>query len=781
MRVTAGKTDQLFDKWFDILDCYRKQFLFFPVLFCLLLASGSIFLKENSDGRVFFDKNSSERQQLLALEQRFTETNSILLVLSTKDRDIFTPRAMAAILESTARAWKVPFVIRVNSLSNFQHVYANDDDLIIEDLFTERSLDDPDNIRKIKAYALSEKDLLGQIISPDGRTTAIALNVAASRGDSNATRAMMAEVNKIRQDIGKKYPELGFYVTGDVPLDDAFASAYLYDLYYLFPVFLLVIFLVCAVFFRSFRLSALILSMMMMVVAATMGCAGYLGIDLTAGTSSVPVILITISLADFIHLLSATRRWAGQGLAARQAVRRAVRQNFLPVFLTSLTTLIGFISLNFSEAPPFRDLGNLVAIGILISYLMTVTFFPVVLSRMNLATIFNGGAGRLSLSTGTISVFSHFLVRHRKKLFWAIMMLTVVIGSGVARIEFDDDWVKYFDPENSFRRDTEFVVSHLTGVDVIEYIVSSGQDGGITDGDFLEKLDKFDNWALEQPEINHVSSIVSLFRKMNFYLNGKPGQKYTQTAPIARNSDLNAQYLLMYEMSLPVGLDLNDRIDIAKESTRLTVTARDLTSQQMRQLDAGISRKLRETGLIGPRDSGTGVPLMFANLSERNIKSMLAGIALALITVSVIIMLSFKSLKLGLISFVVNILPIILGFGLWGWIYHYVGVSLTVVAAIAFGLVVDDTIHFVTKYTEKSAGRNRDIADSLTATYSEVGGALIMTSSILVLGFLILTFSLFQPTWAMGLVSVIMIILALIYDFLLLPILLTGIRFSEDK
>jgi len=781
MRVTAGKADQLFDKWFDILDRYRKAFLFFPVLFCLLLASGSIFLKENSDGRVFFDKNSSERQQLLALEQRFTETNSILLVLSAKDRDIFTPRTMAAILESTARAWKVPFVIRVNSLSNFQHVYANDDDLVIEDLFTERSLDDPDNIRKIKAYALSEKDLLGQIISPDGRTTAIALNVAASRGDSNATRAMMAEMHKIRHDIGKKYPELGLYITGDVPLDDAFASAYLYDLYYLFPVFLLVIFLVCAVFFRSFLLSALILSMMMIVVAATMGCAGYLGIDLTAGTSSVPVILITISLADFIHLLSATRRWTGQGLAARQAVRRAVRQNFLPVFLTSLTTLIGFVSLNFSEAPPFRDLGNLVAIGILISYLMTVTFFPAVLLRVNLTTIFSGGAGWFSLSPGAISVFSHFLVRHRKKLLWAITMFTVIIGSGIARIEFDDDWVKYFDPENSFRRDTEFVVSHLTGVDVIEYIVSSGREGGITDGDFLEKLDKFDIWARQQPEINHVSSIVSLFRKMNFYLNGKPGQKYTQTAPIARNSDLNAQYLLMYEMSLPVGLDLNDRIDIARESTRLTVTARDLTSRQMRQLDAGISRKLRETGLIGPSDSGTGIPLMFANLSERNIKSMLAGIALALITVSVIIMLSFKSLKLGLISFVVNILPIILGFGLWGWIYHYVGVSLTVVAAIAFGLVVDDTIHFITKYTEKSAGRNRNIADSLTATYSEVGGALIMTSSILVLGFLILTFSLFQPTWAMGLVSVIMIILALIYDFLLLPLLLTGNRFIDDK
>jgi len=770
--VAAGKSDQLFIKWFGILDRHWRLFLLLPLLFTFILASGMAFLKQNSDGRIFFDKNSPERQRLLALEQRFSESNSILLVLSAQDGSIFTPKSMQAILTVTKLAWRIPYVTRVTSLSNFQHVSSNDDGLVINDLFTADSLRDPGLIAKVKAYALSDKDLVGQIISPDGATTAIALNVAAPRGDSDTIQTIMTKVEKIKDVIHKKYSGLGFYITGDVPLDNAFAQAYGYDLQYLFPLFLLVIFLVCAFFFRSLLLSAVILLMMLLVVAATMGSSGYLGIDLTAGTSSVPVILITISLADFIHLLSVTRRGMRAGLDEKRAVEQAIRRTFLPVFLTSITTLIGFVSLNFSDAPPFRDLGNLVAIGILISYLISLTFFPVLLARMKLGHIFRTEPGRFALSANFIPAFSEYLVSKRKNIFLAITLVTIVIGSGVTKIEFDDDWVKYFDRGNQFRQDTEFVINHLTGVETIEYVISSGKEGGITAPAFLNRLDKFDKWALGQPEINHVSSIVSLFKKMNFYMNRKAGETSEHSATIAKNANLNAQYLLLYEMSLPAGQDLNDRIDIAREDTRLTVTARNLSSRQMRQLDARVSKKLRQMKLISPHDSGTGVPLMFANLSARNIKSMLAGIAFALITVSLIITLSFRSLKLGLISFVVNILPIILGFGIWGWIYHYVGVSLTVVAAIAFGLVVDDTIHFITKYSENTGKKHRNVVNALAATYSEIGGALLMTSCVLALGFMVLTFSLFQPTWALGLISVIMILLALVYDFLLLPVLL---------
>jgi len=248
------------------------------------------------------------------------------------------------------------------------------------------------------------------------------------------------------------------------------------------------------------------------------------------------------------------------------------------------------------------------------------------------------------------------------------------------------------------------------------------------------------------------------------------GQEKFRT--LSDDPDLNAQYLLLYEMSLPVGLDLNDRIDIAKEAARVTVTARDLTSRQMRALEAMVSQKMRDLSLIGPAEGGSGIPLMFAHLSKRNIKSMLGGIGLALLLVSLVIILAFKSLSLGLISLIVNILPILLGFGLWGWIFQNVGVSLTVVAAIAFGIVVDDSIHFITKFNRTLKQQPGDMTAVLTQTFGEVGGALIMTTIILGMGFLILSFSAFQPTWGLGVITGVMIFLALLYDFLLLPILL---------
>jgi len=768
MLSEAGKSSLLMQNWLDALDRHVTLFLLLPVLLCLLLVGGILFLQENSDGRIFFDESSAERQRLLALEQRFVAQNSLLILLSKKDGDLFDPESLQAIVRVTEQAWRLPHVVRVNSLSNFQHIVSDGDELIIEDLFSGDSPLDAAALDRIKAYALSEPDLAGKILSPDGGTTAIALNIVAPRGDSTAIGDIMAAVARLTAEVKQDYPGLDLHVTGDVPLDHAFGEASGQDLRTLFPAFLLVIYLLCYFFFRSFTVAGIILVMMILVVGATMGGAGYLGIDLTTGTSGVPVILITIALADFIHLLAATRRGIIAGLADRAAVERAIRNNFLPITLTSFTTFIGFISLNFNDAPPFRDMGNLVALGILISYLITFSFFPALLSRFDLARLLPASATKIAVSPSFIARYSSFLVRWRRAVVASMLLLSVAIGAGIGRIELDDDWVKYFDQDNKFRQDTEFAVQNLSGIDSVEYVLSAGEGGYVTDGDFLHRLDQFEDWTRAQPEIGQVTSIVSLFRKMNFHMNGGRAEFNR----ISDNSDLNAQYLLMYEMSLPVGLDLNDRIDIDKQATRLTVTGRDLTSRQMRDMDRKVSQKLRQMNLMAADATGSGIPLMFANLSERNIKSMLAGIAFALGLVSLVIIFAFRSFRLGLISFAVNILPIILGFGVWGWIYQYVGLSLTVVAAIAFGIVVDDSIHFITKYTKSRAKEGGQAKDVVAATFGEVGGALFITTAVLIMGFLMLSFSTFQPTWALGLISAIMILIALIYDFLLLPALL---------
>jgi len=413
-------------------------------------------------------------------------------------------------------------------------------------------------------------------------------------------------------------------------------------------------------------------------------------------------------------------------------------------------------------------MGNLVALGIVFSYLMTFSFFPALLYRINLTKEFAGEEDSFSVPSRFVNVFSNGLIRWNKAVLFIMVTVTIVISAGIGRIELDDDWVKYFDKNNPFRKDTEFVVQHLSGVDSIEYMLSAGEGSSVTEATFLNRLKEFEKWALLQPEINQVSYIVSLFRKMNYHMNG--GQE--EFNRISENSGLNAQYLLMYEMSLPVGLDLNDRIDIEKKATRVTIIGKDLTSRQLRDLDDRVSQKLEDMHLIAENEKGTGIPLMFANLSERNIKSMLTGIVFALGLVSLVIILAFKSLKMGLISFVVNIMPIILGFGIWGWFYQYVGLSLTIVAAIAFGIIVDDSIHFITKYTKMLTEKRGEVADVLKATFSEVGGALIITTAVLVVGFSLLSLSTFQPTWALGLISALMILIALTYDFLLLPVLL---------
>ncbi|WP_417623757.1 efflux RND transporter permease subunit [Paremcibacter congregatus] len=771
----SSLSSSVFKKWFDLLNRYRFLFLTVPLILCFLFAWGVMSLRENSDGRIFFAPESDERQALLSLEQNFTESNSLLLVVNTDGADLFEPRALEILLQLTEQAWQIPYVTRVNSLTNFQRVSSEEDEIVITSLITPEMLASPAQIDEARVYALSDQDLLGQIISEDGKTAAIALNIAAPRGDSAVLAEIMAAVENLKNAAAQDDDQLKFYITGDAPLDAAFSESYAHDLEVVFPFFIVMVFAVSFYFFRSLRVAGLILLLMALVVSATMGIAGYSGIELTAGTSGVPIILMTISLADFIHILSSLRRKITLGHAGKDAVHEALRHNFLPITLTSFTTFIGFISLNFNDAPPFQDMGNLVAIGIVLSFFLTFTFFPAVLLGMKLDRVFPKNMKTVSQNSRYAEYFARFICQWRSAVMVVTVLVAIFVCRGIWLVELDDDWVKYFDETNNFRQDTEFVAGHLTGVDTIDYHVVSDYNGGVVNADFLAKLDVFEKWALQQPEIVHVTSIVSIFKKMNRHMNGaSPGK-----SEIAENHDLNAQYLLLYEMSLPMGLDLNDRIDISKESTRVTITGTDMTSQQMRRLDHKVSQKLQTMNLVDDGVTGTGVPLLFANLSERNIHSMLTGIGFAIGLVSLIIMIVFRSVKLGIISFVVNILPILMGFGVWGWAYQYVGLSLTVVAAIAFGIVVDDSIHFITKFQKSLNEPGQDSENALVSTFSEVGGALMMTTFILVLGFGVLCFSTFQPTWALGLISAVMITIALIYDVLLLPAIL--VMFPSKK
>ena len=305
----------------------------------------------------------------------------------------------------------------------------------------------------------------------------------------------------------------------------------------------------------------------------------------------------------------------------------------------------------------------------------------------------------------------------------------------------------------------------------LDYSLASIEPGGITDPGYLADAAAFAEWYRAQPETIHVSVITDTFRRLNMSMHGDDPAEYR----LPDNRELAAQYLLLYEISLPFGHDLNNQIDVDKSATRMTVTTQTLSSNEVIALNRrALHWQTDHAPNIVPAES-SGTTLMFANLGRRNIIAMLVGTTIALVGISFVLIFALRSLRVGLTSLVPNLVPGALGFGIWGLAVGQVGVSLSMVTAMTLGIVVDDTVHFLSKYQRARRELGHTSPDAVRVAFRTVGAALLTTSLVLVAGFVVISLSSFELNSDMGRLTALVIALALVADFLLLPPLLMKI------
>jgi predicted RND superfamily exporter protein len=335
----------------------------------------------------------------------------------------------------------------------------------------------------------------------------------------------------------------------------------------------------------------------------------------------------------------------------------------------------------------------------------------------------------------------------------------------------NDEFVKYFDETIEFRRATDFLNNNLGGIYSIEYATDTGTVGGISEPAFLKQVDAFKNWLSRQPEVVHVNTISDTFKRLNKNMHGDESEWYS----LPEQRDLAAQYLLLYEMSLPYGLDLNDQINLDKSGIRVIVTMHNLSTQQMLDIEQRINNWL-QINMNEINISGASPVLMFSHIGKRNVIRMLIGTLAALVLISMILIVAFRSVKLGLISLIPNLIPAGMSFGIWAIIDGRIGLALSVVTGMTLGIVVDDTVHFISKYQRARIDHGYNSEDAVRYAFSTVGVALWITSAVLISGFIVLSTSHFTMNNGMGLMTAITIAIALFMDFLLLPPLLMSME-----
>ena len=753
---------------------WRWPILGLTVLFVVAMAAGGQYLKISNDSRIFFSEDNPQLIAFENLEATYTEANTVLIAVAPKAEasagGIFTPDALSAVAELTEQGWLLPYSTRVDSLTNFSHTWADEDELIVEDLVADPADLNADDLARIETIALNEIQLVDRLVAADGRTTAVLVNFVLPDESTEAVTEISDAVKVIVGEARAQHPELNYYVTGSVITSRAFGDATFDDLSTLGPIIILVILVVMALLLRSITGTIATLLVVLFAAITAMGFAGWSGMVLSSGNVGAPTIIMTVAIAHSVHIISTVMLGMRSGLEKREAILESLRVNFFPVSLTTVTTAIGFLSMNFSDAPPFHNLGNLVALGVVSAMIFALTFVPAFIYILPLRV-----RPRREGQRAFFDLVGEFVVRRRTPLLWGMLAIIIGLASGIPQVELNDNWTKYFDERYEFRRDTDYIIDHLTGVEAFEFSLPAGEEGAINDPEYIAHVDRFAEWYRTQPKIIHVSAFPDIMKRLNMNMHGDDPAYYR----IPEEHDLAAQYLLLYELSLPFGRDLNDQIDVGKSATRMTVIGRDMSAKEQRASAAAANQWLKDNMPAEMVTEATGLTMMFAFISKRNIEGMLRGTMIAMAIISLILIIALKSLPIGLLSLLPNFVPAAMSFGLWGYLIGHVGVAASVVTAVTFGIVVDDTIHFLSKYLRARREHKLDPQEAVRFAFRSVGHALWTTTAVLAAGFIVLATSGFEVNWSLGILTAMTIVIALAADFFFLPPLL--MKFDRSK
>ncbi|EGQ8262106.1 RND family transporter [Vibrio parahaemolyticus] len=733
-------------------------------IFLIIVATiGGKNLYFRGDYDIFFDGTNKQLLAFDEIQTTFAKTDNLAIVIAPEDGDIFTPQTLSLIQKITVDAWQVPYSSRVDSIANYQHTEAFEDDLLVEDLLYSEYELTPDRISKVKSIALSEPVLKSALVSEKGDVTVVNITVQLPEMDKTAeVEEVVSSINAMIDRYQRAYPDVTFHKAGIIAMNHAFMTAAQDDSSTLVPTMLVVILVFLTIMLRSILSVIATLIVIIGSVMATMGISGWAGMFLSTATVNVPTLIMTLAVADCVHVIATMRQSMKNGFTKVQSIERSIALNFLPILITSVTTAIGFLMMNMSDSPVLRDFGNLSALGVMVACFLSVTLLPALLKLLPIHVKMETSQDQKHV----MDRLGDFVVSQRRALLPLSVAVIVVCASLIPLNKVNDESVEYFGQRNEFRQAADFMEERISGMTNISIAIKTNESQGIAAPDFLNTIGEFSSWLRDQPETDHVATLADVYKRLNKNMHGDDEAYYL----LPQERELAAQYLLLYEMSLPYGLDLNNQINVDKSSIKMVLTVANLGSVELVDLENRIYQWFAEHA---PQYQvvASSPSLMFAHIGETNMASMLSTLPITLVLISALLIFALRSVRLGLISLMPNIAPAVIGFGLWALISGEINLGLSVVVTLTLGIVVDDAVHFLSKY-QRARREGQTAEQAVRYAFHTVGRALWITTVVLVAGFSVLAMSSFRLNADMGQLSAIVIFIALVVDFLFLPTLL---------
>ncbi|MBI2570735.1 MAG: MMPL family transporter [Candidatus Schekmanbacteria bacterium] len=734
-----------------------------------VLLTGLPRLTTNFTHTAFFSPNDPLLQRFNAFERRFGNDDLVMVVVHSPS-GVFDAETISLVQQLTERLWKAPEVIRVDAVTNFQWVHAAEDEIQVEPLIPTDVPLTPQLLAERKAIALAHEILPDYLISRDGNSAMVYARIKPglevppdAKAITLATRGILAEL------AGGDHR---FYVTGGPVITYAFQESSEKDIARLIPIVLLMTVLFLFLSLRTINGVLLPMTVVVVAVGAGLGSAGWLGIEISTITIVTPQILIAVSIADAVHILSHYYRALRAGVARRDAAFFALRRNIKPTILTSVTTAVGFFSFATAKLEPVSGLGLLAGLGTMAAWLATYWIVGPLMAVLPTRVGWTEGATPPGVSSASMVRYVAVLRKYRVALLSGFTVLSVLAVGVSLRNTVNSDPYKYFAPSYPLRQAQDFLLSKLGGVPGLEMVVDSGVADGVKDPAFMRKLQEFETRALATDSVTRVISLVDTIKQTHRALNGGDNAFYR----LPDTKEGIAQELLLYTMNLPQGMDVNDRITIDSDAVRLTLFSRVTDSTRWTRLAAHLESIATELGLDA---RVTGKTMLYQSMNDYVVSSFVQSIAIAMVLISLILAVALGSLRTGVIAMAPNIVPLLFG-GAFLWLY---GISLDIgtvlVASVCLGIAVDDTIHILTSFSRhQREGLTPD--EALARLFTQTGPALVVTTVVLVGSFGALALGTFVPNVNFGIMTAVVLGAALVADLVFLPALLLVFGFERS-
>lgn len=795
---------------------YRRHWVTLLLMAALVagLASRIPHLTVDTSTEGFLHEQDPTLLQYNAFRAQFGRDEMVFVAVESES-GVFKPEFLIRLRDlHKALEANVPYIDDITSLVNARNTRGAEGALIVEDLL-ERWPETEAELAEVRARALANPVYRNLLLSEDGQATAVVIKTDAysSEGLSTADalagfdagdpfaadaepveRAFLSDaenselVRKVRE-VAAEFAAPGFtvHVGGSPVVSDALKQAMQTNMKRFLGLALLTIAVILALLFR--RVSGVVLPLLVVILTlvSTLGVMAIAGIPIKLPTQILPSLLLAVGVGASVHVLAVfyrhlhrleheTDKATPRDYAKQESIIHALGHSGLAIVMTSLTTAAGLASFAGAEVAPIADLGLVAAIGVMISLVYTIILLPALLSLIPIKPKKDEGSKqRHARMDDLLAAIADIAVRRRKGVL-AISGLLLLIGlSGAAQIGFSHKPFTWFPESHPARQATDFVDQHMRGASAVEVVVDTGVENGLYDPQRLDALHRLQSkvGTIDRGElfVGKTLAVTDILKETNKALNENREDHYS--IPTAR--DLVAQEFLLFANS--GSDDLEDFVDSGFTKARFTAKMPWVDAVYYRdfieELKTDFGNALPDSAI-----TVTGMAALLGRTMHAAIVSMSKSYLWAAAVITLMMVLLIGDLRIGLVSMIPNLTPIILTLGVMGWLGINLDLFTMLIGSIAIGLAVDDTIHFMHNYRRYHHDTG-EVREAVRLTLLTTGRAMLVTTVVLSVGFFIFSFSTLQNLIHFGLFTGLTIITALLADFFLAPALMAQLHESH--